>query len=379
MKIKSIIVLIFISGVFLFILEISLGIYYNAIDKKGTDDNAERIYNTGVYKNIHLDTVKTIYRELRIHNAIWEPYVHYRLDSMNLKFSKTNDKGLRRTLNLNLKNSKTAFKIYCFGGSTMFGFGARDSHTIPSELSKLIYSNYPDLNIEIVNYGTQGYTRSMENIQFMNLILEQNEPHMALFYDGANEVLSAYQNNKAGMPMNGAVRKSEFGVTKSYKKRIKHLYTYSYIKRFVSGLQNKLFKGKTYPKPKSRPDSFGEEIATSYIKKLEILRNINLNSKTKIYNFLQPNLYSKKNLTKNEIQLKKDTDYYKNIFELSYSHILKDSTLKINYNFHNLSGAFNFEKATIFTDFCHTGEFGNKIIAEKIYHIIKQDLITKYE
>jgi lysophospholipase L1-like esterase len=375
MKIKSIITVLFFSCLSLILIEVCLGLYYKSSDFKGTDKNTERILSTGVYKNVNSETVKAIYRELRLHKTTWQPYVHYRLDSVNLKFSKTNKNGVRRTLNLNLKDATKAYKIYCFGGSTMFGFGARDQFTIPSELSKIIHSQYPNINIEIVNYGVQGYTRSMENIQYMNLILEENKPDLAIFYDGANEVLSAFQNNKAGLPTNAINRKNEFRITQNYTKRIKFIYQYSHTKRFVTGLHNSIFKGSKYPKPSLKPDELALKIASSYKNKVEMLDLINANTTTKIVNFLQPNLYSKSNYSKAEVGLENDSNYYKNLFNISYNLIINDSLFSSKHNFHDISDAFNTEKETIYVDFCHTGEYGNKIIAKRIFDRIKSDLI----
>ena len=49
-----------------------------------------------------------------------------------------------------------------FGGSTMWGTGARDACTIPSLLARALQGR--GMSLEIINFGETGYVRTQEVI-----------------------------------------------------------------------------------------------------------------------------------------------------------------------------------------------------------------------
>jgi lysophospholipase L1-like esterase len=85
----------------------------------------------------------------------------------------------RRTINENTSRNTMA---YFFGGSTMWGDGANDAGTIPSQFANLtgIFSE---------NFAERGYTAHQSLIQLMHLLQQGHRPALVIFYDGVNEVL----------------------------------------------------------------------------------------------------------------------------------------------------------------------------------------------
>ena len=77
--------------------------------------------------------------------------------------------------------------IAFFGGSTIWGSGADDDRTIPSEFIKL--------NPEYVgyNFGESGYVAHQSLNLFLERYIEGFRPDVVVFYDGANEVWSKCQ------------------------------------------------------------------------------------------------------------------------------------------------------------------------------------------
>jgi hypothetical protein len=87
--------------------------------------------------------------------------------------------------------------VWMFGGSTTWGEGQRDEHTIASELARLAEDD--GTPIRVVNYGQRGWTHFQEMILFEQLLAEGPPPDVALFYDGANEI-NAQSLGPAGVP-----------------------------------------------------------------------------------------------------------------------------------------------------------------------------------
>ncbi|WP_046743960.1 SGNH/GDSL hydrolase family protein [Kordia zhangzhouensis] len=361
------------------LLEIGLGIFYHYHDKSGIDNNTERIIASGVYENLEDEEIKIIHRELREQDMIWEPYLHYRFKPMSGKHNTIYKNGLRKTANPSLKDSATAIKIFCFGGSTMYSSGARDEYTIPSELSKLIHQKFPEQNVEVTNFGCHGYTRATENIQLQRELIKKNIPDIVIFYDGVNEIISAHQNNEAGSPTNAYNRKREFKIAHSYKKRLKLVMTSSNLYRFITTLQRKLFSGNAYIQLEARSDALATDIANNYIGLVQISKSMEQAYGFKVFNFLQPNIYSKKNLTEAEQNYYKEQEYYKNLYTLSYNQVRLDSLMIKDTTFVDISDVFDTTEKTIYFDFCHTGEFGNQLVANKIFEHIQPLLTVKKE
>ncbi|WP_034061027.1 SGNH/GDSL hydrolase family protein [Lacinutrix jangbogonensis] len=359
------------------LLEIGLGIFYSYRDESGVDKNTERIIASGAYDALDAETVKEIFRELRQQDMEWEPYLHYRFKPMNGKHNTIDLNGIRKTANPSLKDSVTALKIFCFGGSTMYSAGSRDDYTIPSELSKLINTTFPEKNVAITNFGCHGYTRATENIQLQRELIKNNIPDIVIFYDGVNEIISAHQNNEAGTPTNAYNRKKEFKIAHSYKRRIKLMITSSHLYRFITTMQRKLFTDIEYIQLKERPSALATDIAQTYIGYVKISKSLENEYGFKAYNFMQPNIYSKKNLTTAEQGYFKDQQYYKNLYNLSYANVRNDSLMQNDSTFIDISDVFDNAKQTIFTDFCHTGELGNKLVAKTIFESIETALIKK--
>ena len=80
------------------------------------------------------------------------------------------------------------------GGSAIWGIGARDDYTIPSNLSKLL--NAGTNNIRVSNYGIPGFTFLQEIIKLTLLLQDGHRPNYVVFYDGANDVYAAYQSGR---------------------------------------------------------------------------------------------------------------------------------------------------------------------------------------
>lgn len=359
------------------LLEIGLGIFYNYHDQSGLDANTERFIASGVYEDLDDETVKEIFRELRQQGMQWEPYLHYRFEPMNGKHNTIYENGQRKTVNYSLKDSATAFKIFCFGGSTMYSAGARDAHTIPSELSKLIHAEFPDQNIEITNFGCHGYTRASENIQLQQELVKNNIPDVVIFYDGVNEIVSAHQNNKAGLPTNSYNRRKEFKIAFDYKRRIMLMVTSSNLYRFITTMQRKIFTNSAYKQLGKRSDTLALDIANTYTGYVKLSKSLENEYGLKVFNFMQPNIYSKKNLTKIEQDHFKDHQYYENLYDLSYDAVRKDAVMINDSTFVDISDVFDTAEKTIFTDFCHTGELGNQLVAARMLDYLKPLLLPK--
>ncbi len=74
-----------------------------------------------------------------------------------------------------------------FGGSTLWGTGVKDEHTIPSFLQSFLGKDY-----DVYNYGETGYVSMQELNYLLHMLAKGNIPEAVIFYDGGVSFLLIY-------------------------------------------------------------------------------------------------------------------------------------------------------------------------------------------
>jgi len=84
--------------------------------------------------------------------------------------------------------SEPRIRIWCFGGSTLYGFGVPDSQTIPSHLQRIL-NEYEKLGpVEVVNFGQPYWFSSVEVAAYNSLLQSERRPDAVIFLDGLNDM-----------------------------------------------------------------------------------------------------------------------------------------------------------------------------------------------
>ncbi len=94
--------------------------------------------------------------------------------------------------------------VWMFGGSTMFGLGQRDDHTIASNVAKDAWA--AGLPIEVVNFGVHGDVHWMETNRLRAALAGGlPPPDVVVFYDGWNDLKShgPETQDSVGLPFLG--------------------------------------------------------------------------------------------------------------------------------------------------------------------------------
>ncbi|NFV81151.1 SGNH/GDSL hydrolase family protein [Magnetospirillum aberrantis] len=79
------------------------------------------------------------------------------------------------------------YVVWAFGGSTMFGWGVDDAHTLPANLQDALQSRMPDRTVEVVNFGQPYWYSSSEVAAFVALLRDRATPDAVVFLDGLND------------------------------------------------------------------------------------------------------------------------------------------------------------------------------------------------
>ena len=135
----------------------------------------------------------------------WLPYSYWTVEPIAGDFINVGSNGLRRTLTV--ADDENARRIYFFGGSTMWGEGARDEYTIPSQVAILLADS--GLPAVTRNYAQTGYVSTQDLIMFQSQLALGNVPDLAVFYHGFNDVFSAWLQGLVGIPLRESQRVSD--------------------------------------------------------------------------------------------------------------------------------------------------------------------------
>ena len=87
--------------------------------------------------------------------------------------------------------------VWFFGGSTVFGLGQRDDHTIPSEFAQAAWA--AGLPVDVVNFGVHGDVHWMEANRLREALASGlPPPDLVVFYDGWNDLKSHVGTDTSG-------------------------------------------------------------------------------------------------------------------------------------------------------------------------------------
>ena len=86
--------------------------------------------------------------------------------------------------------------VWFFGGSTMFGIGQRDEHTIPSEVARLAAAD--GIALRAVNLGAPAFVAHQEAALLNQRLRREPAPDLVVFYDGLNDLGLQFQRADEG-------------------------------------------------------------------------------------------------------------------------------------------------------------------------------------
>jgi hypothetical protein len=126
----------------------------------------------------------------------WEPFVYYRGAAQRGRFFTIDSSGLRVTPQSHRPGSPR-LRVFFFGGSTTWGYANRDSTTRPALVARRLAQLGYDP--EVVNFAQQGWVSMQGLITLVQELRAGNIPDVVVFWDGENEVPSAWRNGRAGV------------------------------------------------------------------------------------------------------------------------------------------------------------------------------------
>jgi hypothetical protein len=333
--------------------------------------------------------VKAYYKEFHLANRlIWHPYFYWRCAPFRGEYVNIDSDGLRRTWQPEpsaMPFERPGMRVFMFGGSTLWGTGARDDHTIPSCLARL-FTRELKRRIEVVNFGDSGYVSTQEVVMLIRELQRGNVPDVVIFYDGMNDTFSAFQNRRAGIPQNESNRVDEFNILnyvrggdldRVYLSRLtKRPAACRIINAALRRLAGSPDERQAWMRGSHAPDpsSVAGDVVRLYASNLRIVQDLGKGFGFDAVFFWQPMIFNKAKLTAYELTQMNDNMYVKDFYDLVYGRISSPALLSSLSGFHNVSDIFADRAEPLFIDLCHISEAGNEMIAARIFREVS-DLV----
>ena len=312
----------------------------------------------------------------------WYPYVYWKSIPESSPYLNVDPQGNRVTWNKPSRpgrNGRTPLIVFTFGGSTMWGYGVRDDHTLASLISRYL-GGQTDYDVRVFNYGQLGYVSTQEVLLLYELLSQGLRPNVVVFYDGINDTFAAYQEGIAGLTQNEFLRVREFNLGNRSRRKTLYLTALrtllfntnvARLSRLIAGKNPDLEIRDTgdarqilsylAPGPEAA-EVLEHDVVKRYLFNKQIVEMLGKEFGFRCLFYWQPTIFFKNKLAPHERSFLGDPAVRK-FFLATY----RDMAAAASGNgVRDLSGIFTDKDDVYFTDTWHPTESGNETIAQTI-------------
>jgi hypothetical protein len=363
--VKFILINLAVFAVLVFVVNWACGIYLKKADRVNRAELPNFRENTEHAKAVFADYHRVQHR--------YEPFVGWRTVPYKGKTTNISKAGLR-THDPEASEASGQRVVRFFGGSTMWGEGSDDQHTIPA-LFNALQPQY-----KVYNHGQLAYNTRQELDQLISVYSKNERTDLVIFYDGVNDAAFLCPKVIQDLPAHRLVPMYREKLYTTKSEIVKDLTFDVFIGNIMAVIQKATYR--PYPET-SLYDCAGspekaEAVAEMMMKNWEMANEIVTRRNGKFIAILQPAAFIGQPRTDH---LDLDEELGKNFQEI-YGRLKQ----KIHERKHpwivDMSSKFDNDEY-IFIDFCHVSPNGNEIIAAEVSKIVesldtekKRDTIT---
>jgi lysophospholipase L1-like esterase len=357
-------------------LEIALLLAFTVKDELGRAGRVDRRVRADTYTET--SWVGGLFREERRVRAQWHSYVYWRERPFQGEHINIDADGIRRTTPVAPVSAASGrpLRIFMFGGSTLWGSGAREAFTIPSLLARRLQA--AGVAATVVNMGAVGYVSTQEVIGLLLRLQKSDVPDLVIFYDGVNDTYSAFQQQIAGLPHNEFNRVVEFNLARPshfwrrgqlvLRDVAARLSTVRLLRSLVGGTDQEQQIGVRPPLLEhlaSNDDAnLPGAVIARYRGSVELVKAWAAHYGFRALFYWQPTIFDKPALTAYERTQRERHAEMAPFFRETYDTLRRAPPPGMDV--HDLSGIFADVALPMYADWCHLGESGNEAIATRM-------------
>jgi hypothetical protein len=229
----------------------------------------------------------------------YHPYTIWRSPPFEGELLNIDQNGIRHTPGPECEADSS--RVFLFGGSAMWGWGAPDWGTIPAYLQAKLHAVNPE-PVCVVNFGEQAYVSTQSLIQLILLLDAGDIPDTVIFYDGVNEVLAASQSGRPIIHQNFSETAAKFRDSQpSFLKGLQTLKSFTLLQLLFSQLDLLQGENMSRPPPPVDSDRLAGEVVQAYVANYKSVASLAESYDFDYYFFWQPYILAGgKPLTKEE-------------------------------------------------------------------------------
>lgn len=302
-------------------------------------------------------------RAIEVH---FEPYYHWKGNPSSGSMVNVDAEGYRKTVK---SPREGAARVFCLGGSTMWGRGVPDQYTIPSMLQAYLGDDY-----DLLNLGQMAFVA----VQEQNLLLERlsfgDVPDIAIFYDGVNDgYAGAYS---PAIPRDPQMVRMERQMGERWEKG-------GFFDLLAFGFFAKTNYRHIYDLREAELEEWGSRVSPdieenvrksldAYEEFVRQVKGIAAVYDFEVFFFWQPNIFSlDKKLTPYELQILEATD---DVLAESQHAVYREAKKRLvdSEEVVFLGDLFAGVEQPVYIDFCHVRPRGNRKIVEAMLPSIQR-------
>jgi hypothetical protein len=152
-------------------------------------------------------------------------------------------------------------QVFMLGGSTMWGYTARDSFTVPALVARVLH-DHGMTDVEVVNLAQGAYNSTQETTTLLLELANGRIPAAAVALNGYNDIATAYKYGGAGHTYGeaGIAQQIELGQRGFWGEMI-GLGRHSAL---IARLRKSVGLDKSAPEPRPDPDALCADVARYY-------------------------------------------------------------------------------------------------------------------
>lgn len=334
--------------------------------------SAVRAWRIGVDYRLGLDALRgtpwieeyfeELFRSTRLE---WRSYVYWRRRPFAGRYVNVDENGFRRTWQDPRQPGGRPTRIFAFGGSTLWGMGARDEFTIPSLLAKGLAERAPDARIEVTNFAELGYVSTQEVMSLEIALRRGDVPDLVIFYDGVNDVFSSFQNGVAGSPQNETRMRSRYEDSR-LAALLDVVEGSAALAPLVKRVQDRAWFAAYERRTRDERDALARDTVEIYESNLAIVDALGRRYGFRSLFYWQPVVFSKQRPTDDERGAVEGLDLWREFFQATYAVARSDDDLVRNPSFHDIQDVFGDSREPYYFDCCHTNERANEVVARRM-------------
>ena len=301
---------------------------------------------------------KTYHEEFtRLTRAMkYHPYTIWRFPPFQGRYINTDEEGTRVT-----PGSCQSPRVWLFGGSTMWGFGAPDDGTIAAHVQRLAPAE------ECVrNFGQLGYTSTQGVITLESELRKGRRPRLVIFYDGVNDISAAVLYRQPGLHM----FVPEVAEKLEHPFSIKNWMTWSNQFRLLRRLTKRL------PTMPPQPDAIADMVVAGWLENYRIVQALATAYRFSAVFFWQPTvLTGRRPLLGAEVEPRGfgSDPNLKSLFQRVQERV--NLRTRDTPGLYDLTGSLDGYRGHAYLDWHHLTPEANEVVAKTMFRTVGNQLV----